>query len=1363
MPKKHKKTKAVVSKKVRNFIAYSDYALKQCPNLKVTYEHRITAFRENRLREVAFEKLKGHALFTIELNRSDRLLMVRIKINDIKINDLWYYLVIDVILDHKHHKSIFFNPSVLKAYMDNKSDAFDAEAPLTFEAHDGTGLEQNPDDAEQVEIDPESISFYNEMAVLTSKQLQALNSAYPVVVIGPAGTGKTNVGFESLLRSVLSSKTHEFIMVWYVTKSRILTHTLANKFATHPFFVEIKKRGNARVQFIPHNKLRGFAPDPSPFEKELKEEKTTIDEEKKLFSPIAQKQCFLDWFKHFQHKHRQLVKTLKVPALDAKLLKSPEFIYNEFGLIAAYKSDQIEKRYVLEGENSSNFKDQNVRQVVYTAFLEYKKDHPEDQILFPLKEENPERCDLLFLDEGHEFNPIEMKWILRNKVKNNQAMVFYSHDQYEDGLLANRQFLSELMPRAEFIQLPHNFRNPSDVTQFVNDVTQLKVKLAGNSDKQAFHPLPKEVPKKAGFIHWVKLKDGFDYSKYANQIVITLEEFVKEADGLFPNATVLTAKQARGLEFEEVVLYRMLDEKGHKLAAEILDTTDVETLSEHRSKVGGNEEINPAFNRFITGLTRGTKLDTIIQTEYHYLKSLITYFKSKLPKYSYEEAAVTPQPKSRAQLLADAKELYLGGYVQKSQGILEGLGEKASNLFGVWREERMESAPESFDFPASETKQESPLAEEKKNKLVPKKATRDHVDTNPTKANLKKIVDQPKAREWAGDKLVDDKAYKLIDSLLNDFTEAQLMNCFDHKNAIVLVLKRMDVILQNPLWTNIFVHFLMSHEKARRLFRVEFLSKMIEVENGVNMPLFYILLANDTHFIEERFQLFDQLPVQQYADMPSEALYAVNSEGMSLMLVLSLYRPGYVKDLLLANPMLMQQMTSVIFYSEALDNFEAFFKCSIFRALAQTAVGCEVILMFLKNSLTDDSFYVSKLHQACPEAEKLTEKATTLQILASTEQGRRVLSEYLTEYPSLKKLITPDMWNYIPMASHLKQSAQFYISNASLAEEIVRLLPEFFGAKLQAYIPTTEVHGVDSPVAKTYIGFCKNPTAENLTKILTHHKADRWLFEPFETDTITTTLLIAILKEPSKINLLYQVVSKMPALLKLFTAKRLSELNQLRGRPALYWMTLAPLSIKILLRLDPSTISKITEESFLLEYEKDSVLDQLIRSRDENSHLFFLGVLKNNKPIFQQMLRQINLNGPFSNNLKEILEQTVSGRGALYLLTEGEQPSDLDEIDQLEREGLHNVPGLFDNIVEYFDPSKNDGHIQKILGLASCFNVSSSPTCGVRATQNARFYKEEKSNPTRTAKARSSHPSNSKQTKETVADDLSAQQEGPSR
>ncbi|MGL9758302.1 MAG: ankyrin repeat domain-containing protein [Wolbachia sp.] len=472
--------------------------------------------------------------FRAKLSDSDRLLFTRRKHND---KDA--FVILEVILNHDYHKSKFLtNREKIK-----NIKIIDKEVPDTVEI----------DDAPQVR-------WLGKFITLSTKQEDIVERVkLPLVINGAAGSGKTSVALESLRRI---KEKFEGGKILYITKSENLIKE-SKKLLEYEYYDEtageFKIGAPEEIDFLSlHEFLEKRAED-------IKGKKP-IDRSK-----------FFSWFKRICKKDK--FKEYK---------KDGDKIFEEFTAVIGggdLLGEDGKDRYAKLGDRQSMFP-KDTRNSIYDFFKEYgecieKDSEYYDPNLVAYECITEGMYDAIVVDEVQDLTESTLSLILKSLKDESKANFllcgdinqvihpsFFSLSKLKSFLCQNQCIRDQ--GSEVFYTLEKNYRNSEQVIELANRILHLKNYCFASEDKitvdNAF--LMKSETKNKGNVGFIiddkKGEIAEQVNESVNCAVLVLDDESKEdARKLFDTPLVFNIHEAKGLEFEDVILYKFTSCKAY--------------------------------------------------------------------------------------------------------------------------------------------------------------------------------------------------------------------------------------------------------------------------------------------------------------------------------------------------------------------------------------------------------------------------------------------------------------------------------------------------------------------------------------------------------------------------------------------------------------------------------------------------------------------------------------------------------------------------------------------------------------------------------------------------------------------------------
>ncbi|MDR1139074.1 MAG: ankyrin repeat domain-containing protein [Rickettsiales bacterium] len=484
----------------------------------------------------------GNQYLRAKLSYKGRLLFTQTKHNNKDI-----FVMLEVIPNHDYHKSKFLT---------NK------EKIKNIKIIDQNSKEVS-DNADTVEIkDVQRAHWLGKLVTFSATQEDIVESAgrceLPLVISGAAGSGKTSVALESLRKIKERFKGGKIL---YVTKSENLIKE-SKKLFEDETTGELKTYVPGEIEFLSIHEF---------FEKIIKKDL----EGKK---PINRSK-FFSWFNEICKKDK--FKEYK---------KDGEKIFEEFTAViggGGLLGEDGKGRYAEQGNRQSIFP-KDKRDSIYDFFEEYRKFIEEDReyydpnlIAHRCTGEEIRIYDVLVIDEVQDLTESTLGLTLKSLKNESRSNFLLCGDVNQVihpsffSLSKLRSFLCEYIENKGskvFYTLEKNHRNSEQVIELANRALHLKNYCFASEDKmtadekEAF--FTKSDTKNTGNVSFITKDKEQEIAekvpKSINWAVLVLDdESKKNASKLFDTPLVFNIHEAKGLEFENVILYKFMSCKAY--------------------------------------------------------------------------------------------------------------------------------------------------------------------------------------------------------------------------------------------------------------------------------------------------------------------------------------------------------------------------------------------------------------------------------------------------------------------------------------------------------------------------------------------------------------------------------------------------------------------------------------------------------------------------------------------------------------------------------------------------------------------------------------------------------------------------------
>ncbi len=558
-------------------------------------------------------------------------------------------LMLEVIANHDYDKSRFLRGAAIDEAKIPDCDAAEARReaqPLRY-------------------LHPERLSVH-----LLDKPISfddAQESIYclpaPLVVIGSAGSGKTALTLEKLK--------HAEGEVLYVTHSAYLAQSARDLYYANGF-----EHAGQEAVFLSYREFVEAIHVP------LGREATWRD--------------FAGWFGRMRQSFRDIDAHQAFEEIRGVITASAE------GLLSreAYRELGIRQSIFPE----------TLRDTVYDLFEKYRAWLAEAQ-LFDLNLVAQDwlaragaRYDFIVIDEVQDITPIQLVLILGTLKKPGHFLLcgdsnqivhpnFFSWAQvkslfWKDPSLAERQ---------ELRVLAANFRNGLEATRVANQLLKIKQRRFGSIDRESNY-LVQAVGGDAGAVSLVPDKDAFkkDIDQQIRKstqfaVLVMRDEDKAEAKKHFSTPLLFSIHEAKGLEYENIVLYRFVSDHRAEFA-EIVDGVRKEDLSvdqldyrRAKDKSDKSLEVYKFFvNALYVALTRAIRNLYIIESDtQHPLFGLLDVSVIGQVKVEAKQATLEDWQK-------EARKLELQGKQEQADAIRKGILKQTPVPWPVFDQTRIE-------------------------------------------------------------------------------------------------------------------------------------------------------------------------------------------------------------------------------------------------------------------------------------------------------------------------------------------------------------------------------------------------------------------------------------------------------------------------------------------------------------------------------------------------------------------------------------------------------------------------------------------------------------------------------------------------
>lgn len=545
---------------------------------KAQYQKVVEAIARDDFRQADVKKLANVAhgkFYRAKLDAASRLLFTLIRHGDTA-----YALMLEVIENHAYDKSRFLRGAEVE---DDKLPASTPQDAI-----------QDAEPVRYVHPERREIHLLDKVISFDDAQDAVYRLPPPLIVVGSAGSGKTALTLEKLK--------HAEGEVLYVTHSAYLAQSARDLYYAHGF----EKDGQDALFFSYREFLESLRVPPGR---------------------EALWRDFAAWFNRMKQQfkgiesHQAFEEIRGVIAADAGGALSRE-AYRELGVRQSiFPHDQRDPLYDLFEK--------------YREWLAESRLYDLNLVAHAWRELAQPRYDFVVVDEVQDLTNAQLALVLKTLKKPGHFLLCGDSNQ-----IVHPNFFSwskvkslfwrdpSLAERQELKVLRANFRNSQSATRIANTLLKVKHKRFGSIDRES-NFLVDAVAGEAGTVTVLNDKDAV--KKELNQktkgstqfaVLVLRDEDKAEARKFFQTPLIFSIHEAKGLEYENIVLYRFVSDHRAEFSeiADGVTAKDLESddLDYRRAKDKSDKslEIYKFYvNALYVALTRAIKNVYLIESD----------------------------------------------------------------------------------------------------------------------------------------------------------------------------------------------------------------------------------------------------------------------------------------------------------------------------------------------------------------------------------------------------------------------------------------------------------------------------------------------------------------------------------------------------------------------------------------------------------------------------------------------------------------------------------------------------------------------------------------------------------------------------
>ncbi|PIQ94558.1 MAG: hypothetical protein COY75_10420 [Nitrospirae bacterium CG_4_10_14_0_8_um_filter_41_23] len=587
------------------------------------YEKVISYLEKNDFRSAEVKKIAEEGIYRAKLDSTNRLIFKLVKYKGER-----YALMLEVVLNHAYDRSKFLRGTKID----------ETKIPL------GEIKDDNLPSLVYINTSNRRFHFLDKVISLDPEQEDAYIANPPLIIIGPAGSGKTAITLEKI--KLLYGKGI------YVTLSPYLAENARSIFYSHR-----NEDENQEVTFL---SFREFL------------ETMRIPDGKEIRYTILS-----NWLYRFPRGQR---------VADAHRL------YEEFrGVITGSCIDKpylSREEYLNLGVRQSIFLDDD-RELVYTLFEKYLTFLKENGYYDPnivahdyLKDVSP-IYDFVVVDEVQDITNIQLYLILKS-LKNPENFILCGdsnqvvHPNFFSWSKLKSMFYTstEIEGKKIMIIIQSNFRNSQTITDLSNKLLMIKQRRFGSIDRESSY-LMKSLLEDKGDVVFLKDTDRVKAemnkairrsTKFA--VLVMRDDEKTSARRFFETPLIFSIQEAKGLEYENVILLNFVSGERQNFQEIINGVTEEDLEGELRymrasDKRDKSLDVYKFFiNSLYVAVTRAMKRLYIMEEDTaHPLLQLLSL------KNALEQIRIDASHSSIEEWHAEARRLELQGKQEQAEEI----------------------------------------------------------------------------------------------------------------------------------------------------------------------------------------------------------------------------------------------------------------------------------------------------------------------------------------------------------------------------------------------------------------------------------------------------------------------------------------------------------------------------------------------------------------------------------------------------------------------------------------------------------------------------------------------------------------------
>lgn len=560
--------------------------------VKKQFDKVLSQLRSDNWAGAEMKKMANTGYYRAKLDETHRLLLKLAKYDG-----RTYLLALEVILHHNYRDSRFLGGATI-----------DENKLITIEKEEDAPA---ADFFKMPYINPSAKHFHllDKVISFDADQSEVFNLPTPLIVIGSAGSGKTALTLEKI--KTLRGN------ILYVTLSPYLVENSANLYYSFQY-----ENDHQEIDFLSFKEFVETLRIPSGKELQFRQ--------------------FDAWFT----RHRSTVK-----------IRDGYKLFEEFkGVLTGMSVDKVylsREDYLSLGVKQSVFLTDEREQVYglfekYLTFLKEANLYDLNMVAFEWQEYVQAKYDFVIVDEVQDLTNVQLYLILKSlKIKGQFLLCGDSnqivHPNFFSWSNVKTMFYTQAALDNELRILRTNYRNSPQVTDIANRLLKVKNARFGSIDRESTY-LVNPISEKPGEV--VCLNDSPKIKQELNQktklsanyaVVVMSNEDKAEAAKVFQTPLLFSVQEAKGLEYENIILYNFVSQKSKEFIeiTQGVSQEDVELEEIHYSR--GKDKTDKSLdaykfyiNSLYVAMTRAVRNLYVIETsQKHPLLELLKLIETK--------------------------------------------------------------------------------------------------------------------------------------------------------------------------------------------------------------------------------------------------------------------------------------------------------------------------------------------------------------------------------------------------------------------------------------------------------------------------------------------------------------------------------------------------------------------------------------------------------------------------------------------------------------------------------------------------------------------------------------------------------------